>query len=67
MGKHVAAKPTKPAGWQPVVGGVKQACWCGKEWGEGHEDAAAHDAQNEGGSSSSDDWEYADCWHNPYK
>ena len=33
---------SKPEGWQETVGGVKQACWCGKEWGEGHEDAAAH-------------------------
>ncbi len=50
MGKQVAAnatKPSKPAGWKPVVGGVKQACWCGKEWGEGHEDASAHDVQSE--------------------
>jgi hypothetical protein len=47
-----ATQPTKPAGWQAVVGGVKQACWCGHEWGEDHEDASAHDVQGEGGSSS---------------
>jgi hypothetical protein len=52
--KHVEAKPTKPAGWQPVVRGVKQACWCGQEWGEGHEDAAAHDAQSEASPSPLD-------------
>jgi hypothetical protein len=42
-----ATQRTKPAGWQPVVGGVKQACWCGHEWGEGHEDAAVHDEHSE--------------------
>jgi hypothetical protein len=49
MDKQVA---TKPADWQSHVHGVKQACWCGQEWGEGHEDAAVHDVQGEGGSSS---------------
>ncbi len=39
MSKQVASKPE---GWQETVGGVKQTCWCGKEWDEGHEDAAAH-------------------------
>jgi len=62
MGKHVAAKPTKPAGWQPVVGGVKQACWCGKEWGEGHEDAAAHDAQSEASETESSESELEEGW-----
>ena len=49
MDKQPATKPpaTKPLHWRPVVAGVKQACWCGREWGEGHEDAAAHDEQRE--------------------
>ena len=25
-------------GWQETVGGVKQACWCGEEWSDKHED-----------------------------
>ena len=28
----------KPVGWQETVGGVKQACWCGEEWHDNHED-----------------------------
>ena len=38
MHKQVAAKPTKPAGWQETVDGVKQACWCGEQWSDMHED-----------------------------
>jgi hypothetical protein len=50
QGKQVAAKatkPSKPAGWQPVVDGVKQPCWCGEQWYDGHEDADVHDEQSE--------------------
>ena len=70
MHKQVA---TKPAGWQPVVGGVKQACWCGHEWVEGHEDAAAHDGQGGGGSSSSESSEeeleegWTKGWYGPVR
>lgn len=29
---------SKPVGWQETVGGVKQACWCGEQWSDTHED-----------------------------
>ena len=35
MSQQVARKPV---GWQETVGGVKQACWCGQEWSDKHED-----------------------------
>jgi hypothetical protein len=28
----------RPKKWREQVGGVKQACWCGHEWHDGHED-----------------------------
>ena len=62
MGKHVAAKPTKPAGWQPVVDGVKQPCWCGEQWYDGHEDAAVHDEQSEASETESSESELEEGW-----
>ncbi len=70
MGKRVAA--TKPAGWQAVVGGVKQACWCGQEWAEGHEDAGVHDVQRESEEEAEsseeeleDGWQHG--WYGPVR
>lgn len=31
-------KMHRPKKWREEVSGVKQACWCGHEWHDGHED-----------------------------
>ena len=36
-------KVCRPVGWEEEVDGVKQACWCGKEWYDNHEDANHED------------------------
>ena len=36
---------SKPVGWQETVGGVKQACWCGEQWSDTHEDGNHAEAE----------------------
>lgn len=43
QGQSEWKKVCRPEGWEEQIEGVKQACWCGEEWCDNHEDGNHED------------------------